>query len=48
MKVEIENLRSVAEYATDCGVTTMSVYRWIKKGKVAFKIIGGIKFIVVK
>lgn len=46
MKVNLERLSTVSQYARDKGVSATAVYKWIELGKVESVKISGVIFIV--
>lgn len=48
MKTDISHLMTFTEYGKSIGVSRQRVYQMVNEGKLAFVIIGGIKFINIK
>tara|TARA_R100001163_G_C5008092_1_gene154922 strand:+ start:651 stop:818 length:168 start_codon:yes stop_codon:yes gene_type:complete len=46
MKVNINDLQTARNFAESKGVTTMTIYRWLKHGVVKGIDVDGVKFVV--
>ena len=46
--IDIDKLVTINKYAKREGVTTMSVYRWIKDKRIKSMEIDGVKFVVLE
>ena len=46
MKVDIKDLQTARNFAESKGVTTMTIYRWLKMGVVKGINVDGVKFVV--